>query len=145
MSETELQTQRTATTVLLPSGNEGMWKKRQTKKRKKGCFYDSYPLLCQLSLVNFLPTRNPWGFHTRLIHDVSTWSNLSSQRIPGYSQVSWHAVVVDNNTSEKKPQYRKGESTLLAGFRHYWICFIDPAVQSSELLSDSSNCSRPTP
>lgn len=114
-----------------------MWKRRQRKKRK-GCSYDFYPLLCQLSLVNSLPKRNLWGFHTRLLHVVLTWSNLASRYTFECSQVSWHAVVVDNNMSEKKPRYRKGESALLAGFRHYWICFIDPAMQSPELLSDSS-------
>lgn len=143
MNETELQTQRMATTVLFPSGNRGMWKKTH-KKNRKGCFYDSYPLLCQLSLVNSFPKRNCWSFHTRLLHIVLTWSNLASQYTPECSQVSWHAVVVDNNMSEKKQWYRKGESALLAGFRHYWICFIDPAMQGSELLSDSSNHSRPT-
>lgn len=119
--------------------------RKDKEKKRKCCFYDSYPLLCQLSLVNSFPKRNPWSFHTRLLHVVLTWSYLASQYTPECSQVLWHAVVVDNNMLEKKQRYRKGESTLLAGFRHFWICFIDPAMQSSELLSDSSNHSRPTP
>lgn len=119
--------------------------RKDKKKKRKGCFYDFYLLLCQLSLVNSFLKRNRWSFHTRLLHVVLTWSNLASQYTPECCQASWHAVVVDNNMSEKKQRYRKGESALLAGFRHYWICFIDPAMQSSELLSDSSNHSRPTP
>lgn len=137
VSETELQTQRTETTVLFPSGNGGMWKRRQRKKEKGLLlWFLSSPM--QLSLVNSLPKRNPWGFHIRLLRVVLTWSNLASEYTLECFQASWHAVVVDNNMSEKKPRYRKGESALLAGFRHYWICFIDPATQSSELLSDSS-------
>lgn len=107
-------------------------------KEQKGCFYNSHPLLCQPYLVNSLLKRNPRGFHIRLLYVAVTWSNLASQHTPVCSQVSWHAAVVDNNISEKKAWYRKRESASLAGFKHYWICLVDPAMHSSELLSGSS-------
>lgn len=101
-SETELQTQGTTTIFLFPSGNGGLWEGKQRQKEKKGCFYNSHPLLCQPYLGNSLLKRNPRGFHIRLLHVVTTWPNLASQHTPVCSQVSWHAAAVDNNTSEKK-------------------------------------------
>lgn len=105
-------------------------------ERRSCCFCNCHPLVCQLYL--YLLKRNPTDFHIRFLHVVIKWSNLASQRAPVCSQVSLHAAAAANNMSAEKAWYRKRENASLAGFRHYWICLIDPAMHSSELLSGSS-------